>query len=592
MKNILLFDKEQYIKNITGIDLKSYKFDNDVYKYASNVIYDILNKHAIFKGGFLNAFKVALTEITHCYWDYDEDTDPLTKNLAIMMKSDAGTGFTMHFDNGVISFNSMFDNKYIDAYSKDIRLVFNKVICDYLSKDKNIIVKQFLHEMDKYAKKIEKSKSNSQDKLMRVMRLKENLEKKPSFNVPDYELKDINRGNVEIDYMGRKIKVDENSINNSIYTNNMHPFHYSDHQYIYSLISDFEYSLKRFKVFPYNRNNNKYPIYCWAHFNDMLLEKSTADEKTCIEAHVDMDIPNEIIKLTDAYEKYIKPLKFCFDPDGIITLKTYHRESYDPENCYDKKHRNLYDHNKINYNPYTLTRMPSFTLKVDNNGEDVINSLSNQISRIKGLIDKAKNVKLSVPKSSDTKIIEALKNTFENDYVSKYDDVNINFNDNTGIVIQTSNISTIENSLFGWCFNLERLLKNLTKLLDMYKNYLNDVFECGYRVDKVAELWDMYSKRILLKYKYDKLSELQESNEKNIKYCDQVIEKLNSVIPTGFNVDGPVIKPENKISAKPGDKTTFLNEGVGYSDLCQAYDYYPNRTVNVKKESKNPKIIK
>ena len=84
MKNILLFDKEQYIKNITGIDLKSYKFDNEVYKYASNVIYDILNKHAIFKGGFVNAFKVALTEITHCYWDYYEDMDPLTKNLAIM----------------------------------------------------------------------------------------------------------------------------------------------------------------------------------------------------------------------------------------------------------------------------------------------------------------------------------------------------------------------------------------------------------------------------------------------------------------------------------------------------------------------------
>ena len=59
-----------------------------------------------------------------------------------------------------------------------------------------------------------------------------------------------------------------------------------------------------------------------------------------------------------------------------------------------------------------------------------------------------------------------------------------------------------------------------------------------------------------------------------------------------LKIDKPIIKPEEKIVFRPGDKTTFLNDGVKYSDLCRINDYYSKGIVNVKRISKPSKKVK
>ena len=60
-----------------------------------------------------------------------------------------------------------------------------------------------------------------------------------------------------------------------------------------------------------------------------------------------------------------------------------------------------------------------------------------------------------------------------------------------------------------------------------------------------------------------------------------------------LEISKPIIKKEDRISPKFGEKTTFLNSGVKYSDICNVEDKQIRKPViNVKKVGKPTKKIK
>lgn len=51
-----------------------------------------------------------------------------------------------------------------------------------------------------------------------------------------------------------------------------------------------------------------------------------------------------------------------------------------------------------------------------------------------------------------------------------------------------------------------------------------------------------------------------------------------------LEIDKPIIKPEDKVVAKPGERTTFLNEGANYNDLNIIHDVGISKPMNVRRQ--------
>ena len=516
MRDILLFDKEQYIKIITGIDLNDYKFNDDVYKETYKIICDILNTYKIKTETFINNLRVELTNATHCNWDFERTQEKLNdKNFlnSIIMKSDSNTSFvfseSIHGDYKpkCIINEDLYETVTFDVinseFDNSVKFVINKVLCDLLIKRRHDIVIEFKDKMNDYIKKIVIEKNSSEDSLNRANKIRKELETEDSFKVQDYHQKDLSNSTTKkVNYMGKDIYVNDDEINNKIFNLIVNPG---------MIISNISNEIEEFNSikdlvklgFDYKEDNNYgWIVPCKATFSKFAFDLEDGDETNVISANAIVDAPKEIVDLVKAYDKYIGELGISFDEDGIIKTSSYNRKDYTPSRGYSKP-KNNYDVSgkEPYYGPEWICKYPSYTLNLDID----TNLLKEKIIEIKELIKKVRDIDLTTPNAKDGKFPqfkESLIKSLETNYFNRDDGSKIEYEEDAEIEVESEESDWLKDGVLYYCKMIERRIECLEKVLDEYEPYTKFIYENAYIVDKIVELWKMYAKRIEFNFRY------------------------------------------------------------------------------------------